>query len=321
MRLHWLLVGLAFGLVGCRGEGEGAAAEASAAAAPAAASDARARAETAPTQAVARPSVVRVAAVNTTLSSGLLQELASEFSESSGLQVEFFGVEQANQKKKGRGNKLFEAARAGKIDLMVTHYGKPPLEAFVMEGLGEYPRLVFANQAAIIGPATDPAGIAGMSDAAAAFRKIAASGSPYVVNNLEGLKYLSGLLWRAAGEPDKNTWWMEPDQAKSRAVIAADEIDGYVLFGVQPFLHFKNKHGSTMRILVSDDPLLQRTMASVVVNPARVPGVNHAGARAFQRYLTSATAQIRVRDFRTQGSDQQFWWPMARSNDPADLAP
>ena len=44
---------------------------------------------------------------------------------------------------------------------------------FVTEGLGEYPRLVFANQAALIGPESDPAQIEGMHDVVAAFNKIA----------------------------------------------------------------------------------------------------------------------------------------------------
>ncbi len=312
---------VALATIGCPSDRPAGTAATAGAKQPAGTSEADSPPTAAPVHRPERPDVVRVAAVNTTLASGLLQKLAAGFTASSGLEVEFLGVEQVSEKKKGRGYKLFEAARAGRVDLLITHYGKPPLEDFVMDGLGEYPRLVFANQAAIIGPADDPAGVAGMTDAAAAFARIAKSGSPYVVNNLEGLKYLSGLLWRAAGKPDKAGWWIDPDEAKSRAVRAADERHGYVLFGVQPFLHFKHKHGSTMRILVAGDPLLQRTMAAVVVNPARVAGVNHEGARALQRYLTSADAQIQVRDFRTEESDRQFWWPMARSNDPAELAP
>ncbi len=266
-----------------------------------------------------RPKVVRVAAVNTTLSTGVLQAVIPAFTEQTGFVVEFVGESAAKEGNMERGKGLFDAARAGKVDLLIAHYGKSYLETFVMDGLGAYPNLAFANQAALIGPESDPAKISGMSDAGQALRKIAASGSPYVVNNLDGLKYLSSLMWHAAGQPDKGSWWIEQDRPKARAVREAEKRNGYVLFGVPPFLHFKKKHDSKMRMMVVGDPILQRTMATVVVNPQRIKGVNHKGAVALQRYLVSAAVQAQIRAFRIEGTEDQFWWPMGRSNDPHKL--
>ncbi|MEM9492777.1 MAG: hypothetical protein AAGC55_26755 [Myxococcota bacterium] len=267
------------------------------------------------------PRVVRVAAVNTTVSTGLLDALLPDFTAASGLDIELLGADEVSEGKRGRGHKLFEAARAGQVDLIIAHYGKPDVVPFVSEGLGELPRLVFANQVALIGPADDPAQIAGMSDAAQALAKIAAVGAPYIVNNLDGLKYLSSVLWHAADQPERGSWYIEAEEGKARAVRLAEERGGYVLFGVQPFLHFKNKHDSDMEILVWRDPLLQRAMATIVVSPERVRGVNHAGALALQRYLLSAPVQAKIRAFRMSGNDQQFWWPMARNNNPTELLP
>jgi ABC-type tungstate transport system permease subunit len=159
-----------------------------------------------------------------------------------------------------------------------------------------------------------------MKDAAEAMQKIAASGVPFLVNNLDGIRYLSELIWHGAGRPDKAGWYIESTEHKARAVRDAEQRGGYVIFGVQPFLHFKEKHNSTMEILVWNDPLLQRPMATIVVDPDRVAGVNQSGARALQQFLLSAPIQAKVKSFRMPGTDQQFWWPCARANNPEELS-
>lgn len=265
-------------------------------------------------------SVVRVAAVNTTISTGLLQYLVPDFEKRSGLRVEFVLSETVSEGKEGRGEEIFQVARNGGADLVIAHYGKSYVKPFVTEGFGEFPKLVFANQAAMIGPPGDPAKIADMKDAAEAMQKISASGAPFLVNNLDGIRYLSELIWHGAGRPDKAGWYIEGTEQKARAVRDAEKRGGYVIFGVQPFLHFKEKHDSTMEIMVWEDPLLQRPMATIVVNPDRVAGVNHRGARALQQFLLSAPIQAKVKSFRMPGTDRQFWWPCARANNPKELS-
>jgi len=62
------------------------------------------------------------------------------------------------------------------------------------------------------------------------------------------------------------------------------------------------------------DPILQRIMVSVVVNPDTVPGVNAEGARALEQYLLAPATQARVRAVRYEGFDAQFWWPAGAHN-------
>ncbi len=268
----------------------------------------------------AHPEVVRVAAVNTTLSTGLLQDLVSNFEDQSGLRVEFLGIDSVSDGKKGRGGELFKAARSGEADLVIAHYGKAYVEPFVLDGVGEFPKLAFANQAALIGPPGDPAEIFGMDDATAAFKKISESGSMFLVNNLNGQIYLSEMLWNGAGRPDKGDWYIKGTEHKARAVKDAEKRGAYVLFGVQPFLHFKKKHKSEMKILVWKDPMLQRPMATIVVRPNCVPGVNHDGAIALEKFLLSAPVQAKIKSFRMPGTDRQYWWPCARGNAPKELS-
>jgi ABC-type tungstate transport system permease subunit len=86
-----------------------------------------------------------------------------------------------------------------------------------------------------------------------------------------------------------------------------------------PFLIFQGQSGIDMEPLNVDDPLLQRIMVSVVVNPDRIPGVNVEGARALERYLIRQGTQACIRAFRYPGFPHQMWWPAGRNNSGAFL--
>jgi tungstate transport system substrate-binding protein len=247
--------------------------------------------------------VVRLAVVNTPQFSGLIAALVAGFEATSGYHVEVYS-----------GSDVYDRARAGEADIVISHYGKPPVERFVLDGYGAWPRTLFSNQAAIIGPKSDPAHIRGMTSAIEAFGQIAKAKVPFIANDLPGVTYLTNILWEASGEPDKGGWYLETGVSKGQAVAFAEEKQGYVIFGALPFLRYKSKHNSEMEVLVSADPILQRVMASVLVNADKVPGVNTEGALALQRYLLEPKAQASIAAFRSPGSDLQLWWPAGRNN-------
>jgi ABC-type tungstate transport system permease subunit len=74
-----------------------------------------------------------------------------------------------------------------------------------------------------------------------------------------------------------------------------------------------------MKALVTDDPLLQRLMVTVVVRPEKISGVNAEGAKALERFLITPETQARVRAFRSAGFDGPVWWPGGRNNSGAFL--
>lgn len=251
--------------------------------------------------AVAKP--VRLAVVNTPLFSGLMADLVDDFKKQAGVDVTVIS-----------GEDIYDRARAGDVDIVLSHYGFRDVEEFVEQGYGRWPRLVFANQMAIIGPKSDPAHIRGMSSAADAFRRIADAKAPFVPNALPSVMYLTQYLWERSGQPDRTGWYLDVKEAKGQAIKRAEEKGAYVIWGAWPFLRFAQQHETQMEILVSSDPIFQRVMATVVVNPDKVPGVNAQGATALEEYLLSPRAQARVAAFRSMGSDLQLWWPAARSN-------
>src|SRR6185503_18161821 len=105
------------------------------------------------------------------------------------------------------GNDPFSYARGGQADLVISHFGHEGVEPFVTGGYGLWPRAVFANQIALLGPPDDPAHVRGLTDAAEAFKRIAAARAKFLVNDSDGQRYIEEIIWRKAGSPSKGEWY------------------------------------------------------------------------------------------------------------------
>ena len=246
---------------------------------------------------------LRLSSVKTPLDGGLYDVLLPAFVIRSGLKVVVTP-----------GEDVYGPARRGAADVVLSHYGHEDTRAFVLEGYGEWPRAVFSNQIALIGPPADPAGVRGMQSITAAFRRIADTRSPFLVNDMEGIKYLTDILWHAAGRPDKQDWYLTPAVSKRDALVAAVDRGAYTLWGVTPFLREQRAAPLELEPMVLNDPLLQRLMVTVVVSPDKVPGVNHAAALAFQKFLVAPETQALIRNYRHPGISTQIFWPAGRHN-------
>ncbi|MBI4301990.1 MAG: substrate-binding domain-containing protein [Chloroflexi bacterium] len=253
-------------------------------------------------------SVVRLASVKTIKDGGLLDELLSEFQKQSGYTVEVY-----------IGEDIYEQARAGKADIVFSHLGHHDAQAFLTEGLGEWPHTVLFNETALIVPTGDPAHILDVTDPVEAFRRIAQTQSPFIVNDIEGQRYVAETLWIAAGKPERGGWYIDTGVRGNEAMRLAAERGGYSLWGVTPFLVAQKQQRLGLRPLVLNDALVQRIMVTVVVNPDKIPGTNVAGARALQEYLVTPATQARIRAFRYPGIDQPIFWPAGRNNSGANL--
>lgn len=265
----------------------------------------------APAAARAQARVLRVAVVNTP--DVLLESLIATFERETGYRVTLQITEE-----------VFDVARAGQADLVIAHYGHPGTRAFIEDGLGRWPRMVFSNQAVLVGPASDPAGIRGLTDAATAIARIADRGGEFLVNNALTEKYLVDVLWRTAGSPPKAAWQIDLQLRDQTAIEMAAQRGAYTLWGIVPFVRFveqRRQQGRPlgMEPLVLRDPILQRVMVSIVVNPARIRGVDEDGARGFERFLLDPSTQARIRQFRHHGLAEQTWWPAGRNNAGAEL--
>ncbi|MDQ4000083.1 MAG: substrate-binding domain-containing protein [Actinomycetota bacterium] len=261
-------------------------------------------AESSPAASTTTPaSLVRLSSVVSPQDGGLYDDLLPDFERQTGYQVELT-----------TGHDVYGPARDGQADVVLSHYGHNDAQAFVQDGLGQWPQPVFSNQLALLGPPEDPAQIQYLTDLVEAFRRIANTQSPLIANDTEGVKYLTEILWDAAGSPEKEGWYSDQGLQGQEAITKAAQQGGYVFWGLTPFLRTQQQNKIQLQPLVLNDPLLQRIMVTVAVNSDKVAGVNVEGVRAFQQYLLAPATQARIRAFRLPGIDQQIWWPAGRTN-------
>jgi len=252
--------------------------------------------------------VVRLLSVPTVRDGGEWSVLLPAFSRRTGIEV----------KLRIATNDLYDRARRGEADLVYSHYGHKDVGSFVLGGYGEWPRTVLFNLIALLGPPTDPAGVRGMSDAAEALRRIATFGATYQVNGSPELTYLSRILLDVSGTAP-GAWYVDDGLREAQAVERASARGAYVLWGVTPFLDLAGQKPLQLAPLVSADPILQRIMVSIVVNPGKVRGVNADAARTLQDYLLSPATQAQIRTFKHPQLGYPIFFPAGRDNDSAAL--
>jgi len=215
------------------------------------------------------------------------------------------------------GNDPFREGREGRADIVVAHFGHGGVEPFVTGRLGLWPKAVFANQMALFGPPSDPAGVRGVTDLAEALRRIESTKSRYVANASDGATYLIEIA-----QGNRRLESIGSKLQNATAVQTASDRGAYVLWGLPPFLRLKRQQSAEQPLLLEPlvvaDPLLQRIMVAIVVNPETVKGVNAAAAKTFQAFLLSPAVQARIAAFRYPDFDQQVWWPAGRHNSARD---
>lgn len=271
-------------------------------AAPAATAAAAATQGSIPAPAAA-PNVVRLSSVVIPQDSGLWAALLPDFEKATGYRVDVVTAQD-----------VYGPARAGKFDIVLSHYQHEGVASFVQDGFGDWPRLAFTSPGAIIGPVADPAGIRGTTDAADALRRINKSGSSFIVNDIDGLRYVSDVLRRSAGLSTE-TWFVDKGTRGPDAMKAAVQSGGYTMWGLIPFLRMQQQGKLPLDALVTRDQLLNSVMATIIVREQKVSGVNTKAATALQQYLLQAETQAKIRTFRMAAYTDPVWWPAAQDNE------
>ncbi|HWD20624.1 MAG TPA: substrate-binding domain-containing protein [Verrucomicrobiae bacterium] len=248
----------------------------------------------------ADPQVVRCAVIGGMTMTGLWPKLAEMFEAKSGYKVEVVIT--------GPRPVLDEAMRAGKVDLLTMHSGDITTD-LVADGFGVNMRPWTRNELCIVGPPDDPAGIRGLTNGAAALRKIAESKSAFVDFQGIGSRELVHTLWRLAGAEPKGDWVIRDDTVSKWNILQfARARHAYVVVGYIP-AQMGKMPAEGMEILVQGDPVMRRPFIVMETNPAKFPGVNETGARALSDFLLSPSAQNFLLEFgrRTNGAGPLFF--------------
>jgi tungstate transport system substrate-binding protein len=239
---------------------------------------------------VPKPPILQLlmASTTSTRDSGILDVLLPIFQKQTGYEVKpnFVGSGAA-----------MALGQAGNADVLFVH--SPDAEvAFMQAGYGIDRRLVMHNYFVIVGPASDPAKIFGMTDAAAAFKKIADSKALfYSRGDASGTDAAEKAIWAKVGVTVKDgsstnpSWYVEGGAGTGMLALLqiAAEKNGYTLSDMATWLFNKAKLSLTLD--VQGDPALINVYHVISVNPQRYNNLNILGARAFADFVTSRETQ------------------------------
>jgi tungstate transport system substrate-binding protein len=188
---------------------------------------------------------------------------------------------------------------------MVLVHARTLEDKFVAEGYGVDRRDVMYNDFVILGPAADPAGIAGLKDAAEAFGKIAAAKATFVSRgDQSGTHVKERELWTADGVEPAGAWYLEAGLGMGEVITMATERLGYALADRGTYLAYKDK--TDLKVLVEGDERLFNPYGVIAVNPEKHPHVKFALAQRFIGYLVSPEGQAVIAAY-PHGGDPLFF--------------
>ena len=248
---------------------------------------------------------LRVATTTSLYDTGLWGYLEPMFEEKYGVELDVMSA--------GTG-KALEYGRRGDVDIITVH-SKAQEDEFIAEGYG-VERVPFAyNYFLIIGPATDPAGIKGMS-AEAAFNKLMESGDGNFVSRGDdsGTHSKEKAIWKAAGYDydavrSAGTWYIEAGTGMGPTLMMASEKEAYTLTDMGTYLAYTGK--LELVPIVDKGSILLNVYSAVAVNPEKVSGVKSDMAYNLIAFLTSPEIQELIGNYGVRKYGMQLFIPCA----------
>lgn len=244
---------------------------------------------------------ITVASTTSTEQSGLFKHLLPIFQQKSGVEVRVVAV--------GTGQAI-KMAEKGDADVLFVHH-KPSEEKFVADGFSAKRLPVMYNDFVLVGPAADPAKIAGGKDTAAAFKKIAEARAPFASRGDKSGTHLAEMaFWKAAGvdaTAASGQWYRETGSGMGPTLNTAAGMNAYALADRGTWLSFTNRQN--LKLVVEGDPKLFNQYGAMLVAKAKHAHVKDKDGQAFVDWLVSPEGQKAIADYKIGG--QQLFFPNA----------
>jgi tungstate transport system substrate-binding protein len=249
----------------------------------------------------AQPRFIVVASTTSTEQSGLFRHILPLFESKTGIQARVVAL--------GTGQAL-DMARRGDADVVFVH-ARSAEEKFVAEGYGVKRLPVMYNDFVLIGPKSDPAGIAGGKDILEALRKVKNATAAFVSRGDRSGTHMAELeLWKSAGidiAREKGPWYRDTGQGMGPALNTASSMNGYLLADRGTWISFKNR--GDLAILVEGDKRLFNQYGVILVNPAKHKHVKKDLGQAFIDWIVSPEGQQAIASYKIGG--EQLFFPNA----------
>jgi len=249
----------------------------------------------------AQDKFIVVASTTSTEQSGLFGHLLPIFEQDTGIGARVVAL--------GTGQAL-DMARRGDADVAFVH-DTAAEEKFIADGYGVKRFPVMYNDFVLIGPRSDPAGVAGGNDILTAMRKVAAAQAPFVSRGDKSGTHAAELrYWKDAGvdlDAKKGAWYRDTGSGMGPTLNTASSMNAYVLTDRGTWLAFRNRGDLT--ILVEGDKRLFNQYGVMLVNPARHPHVKAALGQQFIDWLVSPRGQAAIAGYKIGG--ERLFFPNA----------
>jgi len=241
-----------------------------------------------------------LATTTSTDDSGLLDFILPDFEALCGCDVNVVAV--------GSGQAL-QLGIDGNADVLLVHSPAKEQE-FMANGHGTRREDVMYNDFVILGPAEDPAGIAGSESAAEAFQIIAAGEETFISRGDDsGTHVKEKVIWQAADlDPSNSDWYISAGQGMGAVLTMAEELQAYTLSDRATYLA-RSREGIYLNVLVEGDPLLFNPYGVVAVNPAKNPNIQADLADLFIIWLISLQTQEKIGQFGVAEFGQALFTP------------
>lgn len=266
---------------------------------------------------------IKMSTTTSTQDSGLLEVLLPEFKKDTGIEVQVLA--------KGTGAAIRDG-EDGNVDVIFVHDPERE-EKFVADGFGTKRYKVMHNDFVILGDASDPAGLKGGQDGAAAFKAIADKKAEFISRGDEsGTHFKELAIWKISGVPMESTtkktikggqevdvtfeapvgtWYLSIGQGMGKTLIMAAEKKAYTLSDRGTFISqkFGIADPTPLEIMVEGDEALFNPYGVIPVNPAKHPHAKVDAATKFAEWLVSKRGQKVIADYKLKG--QQVFYPDA----------
>jgi len=195
-----------------------------------------------------------------------------------------------------------EYAKRGDVSVITVH-DKAKEEQLVTEGY-LVQRIPFAyNYFLIVGPASDPAGIKGLSPEVA-FKKLMETGKGTFISRGDesGTHSKEKAIWKAAGfdyEAVKKAgeWYIEGGKGMGPTLLMAKEKQAYTLTDMGTYVYVNDTAKLGLVPIVDEGSILLNVYSVEAVNPQKVKGVSVDMANNLVSFLTSPEIQQLIGDY------------------------
>jgi tungstate transport system substrate-binding protein len=216
---------------------------------------------------------------------GLLKVLAEEFARRAEAQMEWV--------KAGTGASL-KLLQDKKVDMVMVH-APAQVDKAIKDGWASGKTLIGSNEFYIVGPKSDPAGIAQATGGADAYQRIAKAGARFVSRgDNSGTHQKEMQIWQKAGIEPAGAWYIVTKDFMTASLKRANVEAAYFMSDSSTWIMEKGV-APDLVILYRGDKFLVNTYHALTAPPGVTPGQDTA--QKFVAFVAAPDGQKLIREY------------------------